>query len=97
MVFNAPSMRAYNVGSDQSVGVRELAETVVETLQPGTRIRVNKTPVPHAPISRYVPCTVRAKQELGLEVIIGLQEAIQRTATWYGFPSGRRSTGKSAN
>jgi nucleoside-diphosphate-sugar epimerase len=93
MLFNAPSMRAYNVGSDQSVSVRELAETVVETLQPGTQIRVNKTPVPYAPISRYVPCTLRAKQELGLGVTIGLQEAIQRTATWYGFPSGRRFTG----
>jgi hypothetical protein len=31
-------MRAYNVSSEESVTIRELAETVVATLKPGTEI-----------------------------------------------------------
>jgi len=86
LLINAPSMRAYNVGSDESVSIRELAQIVVDTLRPGTEIRVHKSPAPEAAISRYVPCITRSRRELGLEVSVGLREAIRRTAEWHGFP-----------
>jgi hypothetical protein len=35
---------------------------------------------------RYVPSVDRAKQLLGLEETVDLQESIRRTAAWYQSP-----------
>ena len=81
--------RPYNVGSDQAVSIRELAETVARTLGP------ESSPVPHlrmprslvkvmgrptgAPPSVYVPVVDRAKRELGLAVTVPLEAAIRKS------------------
>jgi nucleoside-diphosphate-sugar epimerase len=35
------------------------------------------------PPHRYVPCTARAREELGLRCQVPLREAIQRTQAWF--------------
>jgi nucleoside-diphosphate-sugar epimerase len=85
MLFRAPSMQPFNVGSGNVVTIRELAEAVARALRPGTLIEVAKAVVPGAPKSQYVPDVSLAEQLLGLRVTVALDEAIRRTAAWYGI------------
>lgn len=83
MLFRAPSLVPINVGSANDLNIRELAETVVATIAPGTEINMAGQPVPGAQPARYVPSVARAEQLLGLKPITDLQESIRRTAAWY--------------
>ncbi len=76
--------RAYNVGSEASITIQSLAETIVSTVNPGLRVRRAQQPhpSPHGAM-RYVPSTQRARSELGLDSWINLEEAIGRTAAWH--------------
>ena len=71
------SGRPYNVGSDRAVSIRELAETVRRVLGSNSEIVVKGTPVSGAKPSVYVPSIERARMELGLEVKVGLEKAIE--------------------
>lgn len=71
------SGRPYNVGSDCAVSIRELAETVRAALGSNSEIIVKGIPEPGAKPSAYVPSIVRAREELGLEVKIALEDAIR--------------------
>jgi dTDP-glucose 4,6-dehydratase len=82
ILFEAPSMRPYNVGSGKDVSIRELAEKVAASLNPDSAIEVAQQPTPGAPVARYVPSVERAKRELGLTEGIALEDAIRRTAEW---------------
>jgi dTDP-glucose 4,6-dehydratase len=83
LLFRGPSLQPINVGSGHSVSIRELADKVVEVLQPGATVDVAQTPVPGAPRSRYVPDVTLAENLLGLRVTVRLEEAIRRTAAWH--------------
>jgi dTDP-glucose 4,6-dehydratase len=83
MLFRAPSMVAINVGSGRDLSILELAQTVARSLNAGTGVHVEKEAVPGADVARYVPSVDRAKELLGLEETVSLQEAIRRTAAWY--------------
>lgn len=85
MLFDAPSGRAYNLGSPESMSIRELAEAVRDAMVPGMEVQVRQQPNPDAPISRYVPSVERAERELGVRLTVDLRETILRTAEWYGW------------
>jgi UDP-glucuronate decarboxylase len=88
MLLRAPAGRAYNVGSEESVSIAELAAATVATLRPGLEVQIAQkavTNAPVVPIAQYVPSTERAQQELGLRTLIPLDEAIRRTAAWHGY------------
>ena len=70
--------RPYNVGSDVAVSILELAETVRRVLGAKNDIVVKGAPQ-GGPPSVYVPEIGRAREELGLDVRIGLEEAIRRS------------------
>jgi nucleoside-diphosphate-sugar epimerase len=84
MLFRAESSRPFNVGSERDLSIREVAESVASTLGPGIEIRIERTPGPGAPVQRYVPSVLAAKQCLKLTDGISLIDAIRRTAAWYG-------------
>jgi nucleoside-diphosphate-sugar epimerase len=85
MLFRAPSLTPINVGSGEDLSILELAQKVAQTLDStDAGVRVAGSPVPGAAPSRYVPCVNRAKQLLGLEQTVSLEESIRRTAAWYG-------------
>ena len=69
--------RPYNVGSDRAVSIRELAETVRTVLGSKSEIVVKGAPVPGAKPSVYVPNIDRARNELGLEVKVALEDSIR--------------------
>ena len=82
ILFRGAPLRAYNVGSEQSVSIRQLAHTVAETLAPKVRVEVLGKPGP-GPAQRYVPSTSRVRRELGLSCEVPLHEAIRRTQRWF--------------
>lgn len=80
--------RAYNVGSEEAVSIRYLAERVADvaaTVWPDRgrpEIVMAKQPLPGVAAERYVPTCGRARSELGLEPATSLDEAIRRTLIW---------------
>ncbi len=84
MLFRAPALVPINVGSAHDLSILELAQIVARTLGSQTDIRVAKQVVPGVGVSRYVPSVDRARDMLGLHETVDLQEAIRRTAAWYG-------------
>lgn len=81
--------RAYNVGSEYAVSIAELAEAVSQASGLNARIEVRGRPDAARPVDRYVPSTVRAREELGLRERSTLDEALRRTLEWHH--SGRPS------
>ncbi|CAN1551015.1 WcaG Nucleoside-diphosphate-sugar epimerases [Burkholderiaceae bacterium] len=72
--------QAYNVGSDHSVSIRDLAYTVRDLLAPGKQVHVLGVPDPVIARNRYIPSIVKARQELGLDISVSLENAIRFTA-----------------
>lgn len=70
--------RPYNVGSDEGLSIRALAEKVRAVLGASNEIKVLGVPTGEAP-SVYVPEIGRARQELGLVEGVLLEQAILRT------------------
>jgi nucleoside-diphosphate-sugar epimerase len=83
ILFRAPALVPFNVGSSHDVSILELAQTVAGTLNPQTEIRVARQPNPDVAPLRYVPCVDRAQEVLGLRETIELDECVRRTAQWY--------------
>ena len=86
ILFQAPSMRAYNVGSEHAVSIAELAHTVAGLRDPGLNVSVAQAPTPGKAPAQYVPSTARARLELGLRQSVPLAEALQRTLDWHETP-----------
>jgi dTDP-glucose 4,6-dehydratase len=82
MLFRAPPLRPYNVGSDHAVSILELAEAIRAEVSPAIEINIDR-PAGNEPAVRYVPAISRARTELGLRQTVYLEEAIRRTAAWH--------------
>jgi len=75
--------RTYNVGSDQAIGILDLARIVERVCGVKGGISVASKPAAGVNPKRYVPSIARAREELGLEPWIGLEEGIGRM---FNFP-----------
>jgi nucleoside-diphosphate-sugar epimerase len=76
--------RAYNVGSDQPISIRDLAAEVASVA--GVKdptFRVLGTTAQDALQERYVPDIARAKSELAVSLEVDFQDALRRTIDWY--------------
>ena len=71
--------RPYNVGSDEGLSIRALAEKVRAVLGTQNEIKILGQPTGGQP-SVYVPIVSRAWHELGLSVKVPLEQAIAGTA-----------------
>ena len=76
----------YNVGSDEAVSIRDLAHLVSDISGCKSPPQFNSDTPNAGSTSVYVPDISLAKSELGLEVRISLQEAIQRTLRYHMRP-----------
>ena len=88
MLILAPSGRAYNVGSDESISIKELAQKVAELLGNDGYEILGHDDKGWNP-GRYVPDTSRLTSELGLSRTVTLDQAILRTAIWNGWKPWR--------
>lgn len=77
MLLRGKPLRAYNVGSDEAVSIAELAHAIARQC-PASSVRIQRQPVAGSAIERlrYLPDVSRAREELGLQVEIGLADAI---------------------
>lgn len=76
------SARPYNVGSGEAVSIAEVAATVANMAERGTRVEIACRPAPGIPAARYVPSVRRTAEELGLKVSIPFEEGVQRMMEW---------------
>jgi len=90
ILLRGESGRAYNVGSEEALSIRQLADRVADvaaTAWPDRgrpEVIVAKQPVPGSSAERYVPSCRRARVDLGLATVTPLDEAIRRTLVWAG-------------
>jgi nucleoside-diphosphate-sugar epimerase len=89
LLFQGASMQAFNVGSEDAISIRDLAQAVVAELDPRVKVNVAKDPTEGAEVQQYVPSTQRAREQLGLTQHVELSDAIRRTAAWYGNKADR--------
>lgn len=83
ILFKGQSRRAYNVGSEEALNIATLARAVLAAMPQKINFSIAASPTPGAPVHRYVPCTARAREELGLRAEVPLREAICRTHAWF--------------
>jgi dTDP-glucose 4,6-dehydratase len=74
----------YNVGSDESVSIKQLAERTSTVLANG-EFKVLAASDSGWNLGRYVPDTTLIGRELGLYKTVSLDESIRRTALWNGW------------
>jgi|WetSurMetagenome_2_1015567.scaffolds.fasta_scaffold00092_27 nucleoside-diphosphate-sugar epimerase len=82
ILFRGESRRVYNVGSEEYVTISELANIVAHSIQQPIEVIIANESNPSNPPDRYVPSTKRAQQELGIEQVVSLREAIRRTISF---------------
>jgi dTDP-glucose 4,6-dehydratase len=70
-----PACPVFNVGSEQSIEVRELALMVAKYFKVDLKIH----PFNSLNVDRYVPSTEKIRKELGLKISIDLEDALDRT------------------
>ena len=73
--------RRYNVGSDESISIRDLALKVRDIACSKSKVLTLGKATAGAS-NRYVPDTSRSKAELGTELSAGLDEALLKTIEW---------------
>jgi nucleoside-diphosphate-sugar epimerase len=83
ILFRAPSLVPFNVGSARDLSILELARAIAATLNPHAVIQVAKQPISGTAPARYVPSVDRAREVLGLHEMTSLEETIRLTARWY--------------
>ena len=84
VLIRGHSARAYNVGGEESVSLLDLASRVSHELTSGAaQVRALRMPLPGQNPQHYVPSTQRIRAELGLAAPMMLDQALQRTASWY--------------
>lgn len=72
----------YNIGGEHAVSIAELANIVANQVSPPCPIEIAKPPSSE-PVNKYLPDLTRSKNDLGLEITVGLDEAIKRTMIWH--------------
>lgn len=82
ILVRGQSGRAYNVGSDRSLTIRELAEVVAASFVHPCAVEILGRVDESNPVNYYVPDIKRARTELGLDIKIPVAEAIARTVSW---------------
>jgi dTDP-glucose 4,6-dehydratase len=83
ILFKAASCRPYNVGSANDGTIRHFAEAVAASVNPRVPVLQTIKSDSNQPPSRYVPCTKRAEQELGLKENISFEDALRRTLAYF--------------
>lgn len=74
---------AYNVGSEETISIADLARLVRSIAGTANEIRVCQRPVSGELPARYVPSTQKVFETLGLKPQFSLKKAVAETLSWY--------------
>jgi dTDP-glucose 4,6-dehydratase len=82
ILFNGKNCQAYNVGSPDSVTIRELAKEVSKKVSPRVSMMFNNSGPIRFENNNYVPSASKAEKELYLRVLINRSDGINKTIKW---------------
>jgi len=82
ILLRGESCRLYNVGSEESLSIMEVAERVANSFRPAALVERRGIPNLQMSVARYVPSVERVKSELELRQLIDLQSSINKTIMW---------------
>ncbi len=88
ILFHGKNSEAYNVGSNEEVNIAELARKCVAAAKKSLPIVIGKKADRSGPPERYVP-SVRKSHDLGLQVSMDLNQAIQRSLDFFMSQSSK--------
>ncbi len=91
LLFRGAPERPYNVGSEESISMSDLAELVAANLAPKVPVQIAMPAGSRGSSQHYVPCVARIKSELNLHQYISLSEAIAKTLVWFDQQHGAGS------
>jgi len=91
ILFRGESCLPYNVGSENEISIRSLAQLVSTVSGIKKDIVISKKPDIKAEIDRYVPSTKRARNKLNLKQSISLKNAIIKTIQYIKFKEGKEN------
>jgi len=74
--------RVYNIGSEETISILELACKVVAISGNNVEVEVKRKSTPGQKPARYIPDIRRLKSELKFNLKFGLDEALARTIAW---------------
>ncbi len=78
--------QTYNVGSERAVSIAETARAVAAAADPPVAVEIAGGET--RPRDIYLPCTARAREELGLVETVGLDDSVRRTLAWHRARTG---------
>ncbi len=79
ILFKGQNQHPYNVGSNESLSISEVAQRVAEQFSTKTTVEIRDASNPQKVLELYVPDIQRAKNELDLQVWVGLNDGIRRS------------------
>lgn len=83
VLFRGEAGRLYNIGSEHAISIGELAQMIAQRSGSPVVFERNAQDLPTSSSSRYVPAVKRITSELGVREWIGIEEAIDRTLSFY--------------
>lgn len=81
ILFKGESCKPYNVGSDQEISIKDLADLMGKMY--GIDVNICQTEKLQQKTQRYIPDTKLISSQLNLVQLVNLSDAIQKTVTWY--------------
>ena len=81
LLARGESMRAYNVGSEQEITIKNLALEVASCINRNAEVVIRGADSSEN-VNRYVPSVERALKELGISQTVHLSQVISRTSAW---------------
>lgn len=82
ILLKGKSVFPYNVGSDEEINIRSLAEKTASSFKVKQNIIISRKPDISKQPERYVPSIKRAEEELNLRQIIDIQDSIEKTIAY---------------
>jgi dTDP-glucose 4,6-dehydratase len=79
ILLRGESLRPYNVGSDESLSIAEIAGQVARCFSPEIKVEIHEKIDPAKSVERYVPDINRAQQELSLTPLVSVDRGILKT------------------
>ncbi|MEI8233745.1 MAG: NAD-dependent epimerase/dehydratase family protein [Verrucomicrobiota bacterium] len=87
ILISGEPMRPYHVGSDVPVSIAELARLVARLPDSPVPVQILGTPKPETLPERYIPETRLTQASLGLQITVGIEEALRRTWAFHAASS----------
>jgi len=82
MLIHGQTGDIFNLGSDQEIGLTELANLIACESEASTKVQIAERPLMTQQPSRLIPSVELAKRNLSLNVTVDLKTAIHKTLTW---------------